>query len=460
MNLVEESYKEKDTNKTKLISRIILVVIIVLVLAIIGIVVTIYYIDNSALKVYLNGNINNQLKDMLLIQEDGKIYIPIRDMASILNIQNYNGEYSNKSEDSTKCYIETTEEVANFTLQSNKIYKLYLNTTSSTGANYEYTYMDDVVISRNGKLYMTQDGMEKGFNASFSYDKEKNRIYIYTLDYLIQSYQNSVLEYGYTEIDSNFNNYKAVLNGMLVVKKDQYGVINAQTGETIIEPKYEKIEYMPTTGEFLITSNGKKGIMTASGNLKVQILYDEITLMDSDAGLLLAQRDGKYGVIDTNGNIKIYIEYDNIGIDITPYSNNNVKNKYILLDNLIPVQQDGKWGFFDKNGKQVVDFKYDSLGYRATTNKNAMNLLVIPNYNVMIVNQDNKYGIINSEGRELVRLILDDAYMYVSGGQTYYKMTYNNQELDIIEYLNMIDVSTGGTDTDTNSDSSNTALYE
>ncbi len=455
MNLVEESYKEKDTSKTKLIARIILVIIILLVLVIIGIVIAIYYIDNSKLKIYVNGKMNNDIEQYLLTSEDGKIYISIRDIAPIIGYQSYSGEYSNRSEDTSKCYVQSSEEVANFALQSNKVYKLYLNSTSTTGENYEYVYLDQVVISNNGKMYMPEDGMQKAFNASFTYDKEANRMYIYTLDYLIDSYKNSVLDYGYTEIQDNFNNYKAILNGMLVVKKDQYGVINAQTGEAIIEPKYDSIEYMPSTGNFLITSNNKKGIMSNTGSLKVQILYDQITLMDSDAGLLLVKRDGKSGVIDTNGNIKIYIEYDNIGADITPFSDNDIKNKYILLDNLIPVQNDGKWGFFDKTGKQLVDFKYDSLGYRATTSKNAMNLLVVPNYNVMIVNSGNKYGIINAEGEEIIQPILDDAYMYISGGQKYYKMTFNDQELDIIEYLNMISVNPTGTNSSSTSNTEN-----
>ena len=41
----------------------------------------------------------------------------------------------------------------------------------------------------------------------------------------------------------------------------------------------------------------------------------------------------KYGVIDTRGNIKIYIENDAVGMDITPFSQNNIKNKYILAGN-------------------------------------------------------------------------------------------------------------------------------
>ena len=48
-------------------------------------------------------------------------------------------------------------------------------------------------------------------------------------------------------------------------------------------------------------SNKKVGILSSIGELKVQLLYDSLELMDSDAGLYLAKRDGNFGVIDING---------------------------------------------------------------------------------------------------------------------------------------------------------------
>ena len=35
---------------------------------------------------------------------------------------------------------------------------------------------------------LAQRQLKKGFNVSFEYDKDANRVYIYTLPYLIQSY--------------------------------------------------------------------------------------------------------------------------------------------------------------------------------------------------------------------------------------------------------------------------------
>ena len=458
MNIIEESFQEKQKkDNTKTVKIIILSIIVIIVLAIIGISIAMAYIDRSKLRVYVDGKINDEVKDLLVIQDDGTINVPIKEIAPYLGYKSYNGDYLDKSEDRSKCYVESDNEVANFTLNSNKIYKLNTKSKSNTGDNYEYCYTEEPVKAMNGVLYTTEEGLEKAFNSVFNYDKNTNRIQIYTMPYLISLYQNSVLDYGYSKIDDDFNNQKAILDGMVIVRKDSsssYGVINCDTGEILIEPKYDDIDYLQDTGNFLVTSNKKVGILSSTGELKVQLLYDSLELMDSDSGLYLAKRDGNYGVIDINGNIKIFIEYDQIGIDITKFTNNNIRNKYILVDNLIPVKKDGLWGFFDKTGKQLIDFKYDSFGYIASGSRDAMNLLVVPDYNILVAEVNKKYALVNSSGEEVVPAILDDAYMTVSSGVTYYYMTYNDQRYNIEQYL---DDRGGAISGNSNSSSNNTS---
>lgn len=224
---------------------------------------------------------------------------------------------------------------------------------------------------------------------SFTYDTDSNRVYIYTMPYLIESYSAKVLDYGYDSISDNFINQKAVLNSMLVVTKNQgksYAVIDLK-GNAIIEAKYDNIEYLENTGDFLVTSNNKVGIISSKRETKVQLLYDSLELVDSDSGLFIAKKDNKYGIIDSKGNIKVYIEYDQIGIDNTKFEKNNIKNKYLLDNGMIPAKKDKYWGAFDKNGKTVLNFEYDSFGYTATSNREAINLLIIPDYNLMVVCQ-------------------------------------------------------------------------
>ena len=438
MNLIEESFKpEMKKDNSKKVARIILIFIVLLVIAIIGIMFTLAYIQNKTLKVYLDGSINNTIKDMILIEEDGTIYVPIRDIATQLGYTSYNGDYVDKSEDKSKCYVQSSNEVATFSLNSDQVYKL--NTSSSKNSDYEYFDMDKPVKAIDGKLYATIDGIQNAFNITFEYNIETQRIYIYTMPYLIQFYSQVILDYGYAEISQDFNNQKIILEGKLIVKEDKsknkYGVIDAETGKAILEAKYDDIEYVATSGDFIVTSNNKVGIISKTGDMKVQLLYDSLELMDSDAGLYLAKKEDKYGVIDKNDRTKIYIEYDEIGIDSSKFAKNDIKNSYILVNNLIPVKKDNLWGLFDLNGNQLVDFQYDSLGYAASSSKDAINLLVVPEYDVVVVCKDKKYGLVNSFGEEIVKPILDDAYMTISSGVKGYYMNFLDKTYDIPGYL-------------------------
>lgn len=461
MNLIDESLEMKNKQKkdnAKIIARIILVIILILVILIIAIFSYLMYVENSKLKVSLNGQVNDKVKELLQIEDDGTVYIPIRNIASYLGYESYNGEYANKSEDKNKCFIQNENEIVNFTLNSNKIYKLNLDDSSG---NYSYLYLDEPVKSIKGNLCITSDGMQKAFNSAFNYNTDTNRITIYTMPYLICSYETKILDYGYTEIDKNFENHKTVLQNMLVVLKGdssskKYAVIEADTGKELLEAKYDNILYQEDTGDFLVTSNNKVGIIGKDRSTKVNIMYDSIELMDYDAGLYLVKRDNKYGVIDLKGNTKIYIEYDEIGVDTSKFKENDLMNKYILAGELIPAKRGEKWGFFDINGKQVVDFNFDSLGYIAKSSKDALNLLVIPNYNVVVVCLNEKYTLINTSGEQPFSAFVDDIYMTISGGQKHYYMTANDKTYDVEDYLDRIGVKTNSGNTSNNSTDSNT----
>lgn len=434
MNLIDESidYKKKDNSKK--IARIILIFIALIIIAIISVLGALMYIKNKELKLYIDGNVNDKVKNMMEVDDDGTVYFPVKDIASYLGYQSYNGEYTDKSEDASKCYVQNDNEIANFVLNSNKIYKLALE---NSDGNYNYYYANKPVKAINGKLYISSDALANAFNLSFTYDTDSNRVYIYTMPYLIESYSAKVLDYGYDSISDNFINKKAVLNSMLVVTKNQgksYAVIDLK-GNAIIEAKYDNIEYLENTGDFLVTSNNKVGIISSKRETKVQLLYDSLELVDSDSGLFIAKKDNKYGIIDSKGNIKVYIEYDQIGIDNTKFEKNNIKNKYLLDNGMIPAKKDKYWGAFDKNGKTVLNFEYDSFGYTATSNREAINLLIIPDYNLMVVCQNKKYALVSSTGEMVIRPVLDDAYMTISSGKKYYYMNVSDRKIDIVEFL-------------------------
>ena len=214
MNLIEENFeKVPKEDKSKKISKIILISIILLTVLIFILLGVMVYIKQNTLRVTLDGKSNEKVKEMLWFAEDGNVYIPIKDIAEYLGYKSYNVDYSNKSEETNKCYVQSENEVASFSLNSNKIYKIVQNST-----NYDYYYMDQQVRAKDGKLYASIQGIETAFNTSISYNKDSKRITIYTMPYLISSYQKSILDLGYTEMSDEFQDQKTILSNMLIVK--------------------------------------------------------------------------------------------------------------------------------------------------------------------------------------------------------------------------------------------------
>lgn len=460
MNLLDENFENKKEDKTRKIAGIILIFIIIIIIAIVAIIAYMGYLNKNTLKLQLNGELNENLKKLLVIEEDGTVYFPIKEVASYFGYESYNGEYNNKSEKINKCYIQSENEIANFELNSNKIYKLDLTSKST---NYDYYYASKPVKGMNGILYMSSDGIEQAFNISFDYNQENKRINIYTLDYLMKFYQTQVINYGYSEISNDFASTKSILQNLLIVsnqnQKSKFGVIDTD-GKTILEAKYDDIKYLPSIGEFLVTADKKVGIVSKDGSTKVNLAYDSIEIIDKDAELYVVKKNNKYGVIDFKGNTKIYMEYDEIGIDSSKFADNNIKNNYLLVDKLIPVRKDNLWGIFDKNGTKLLDFQYDSLGYIASSNKNAQNLLVIPDYNVVVVCKDDKYALINESGKHIFRTVADDIYMTVENGETKYYILVNDRKIDAEEWLDRYAGTNGNTGTNNDKKENNNTENE
>lgn len=227
MNLMEESFQKKEEKKKKTATKIILAAIIIVVIIIVAIVAYLMYLQSTILRLSIDGQTNEALKNILVFESDGTIYAPIKEIAPFFGYESYNGEYTDRSEDKSKCYIQGENEVVNFALGENKIYKLDLTQNDD---NYEYLYVQKPIKAIDGELYITTEGLEKAFNISFTYEQDKNTITIFTMPYLYQFYSSRILDYGYTELDNTFVNQKAILKNQLIVLKDKgkYGVIRSR----------------------------------------------------------------------------------------------------------------------------------------------------------------------------------------------------------------------------------------
>ena len=458
MRLIDEEEVNKQQIKSQKTQKIIIISIVLLLLLCIGIVALIVYMKNNPTQIttYID-DVKIQNFDQIVdfsTDENGQtqIYVSIRDFASYLNsvnenfgYQTFKGDYDPKTEEEDKCYVYRDKyEVAIFTKKSKVIYKLNLQKSS---ADYEECNIDKDVFESNGKLYTSSEGIEKGYNVAFSYDEQKKIIRIYTMDNLAQKHTerlaNKTIEnYGNLELSKVYSDWKAIFDNLLIVRANngKYGIVKANDYTSfILEPQYDNISFISDSSTFLVGSNGKVGLFNKEGKRKIDLVYDQITSMGQNSNLYAVESNKMQGVVDENGKIIIYPENNKVGIDVSKFSQNGVKNGYILLNKLIPVQRDKKWAFFDKKGNNLTNgFKYTNIGCTSTkSGNNVYPLLQIPDYNVIIVSDDDgKYAVMDTNGNDaIINFLFDQMYIKVSEGKENYYMTFRGNEYEILKYI-------------------------
>lgn len=452
---------ENDIKKTKKTSNVLIKIIIALVILIILLAGAILMINLTQFSLSVDGVIKeNYSKSNLLTLIDEKTYINIEKFSKLVGYEYHDGEYKSFTIEEDKCYVQGEKETTSFYLNENKIYKLQINDLSS---DYNEIKTNNPIKEINGKMYATIDTIELAFNVSI--DNKENEFRIYTLDYLIKIYNNSVKNWGYADItQQEFENKKTLLYGYLIVKKENglYKIINNDNTKELVSDKYTSIEFYESAKEFLVTNSlGQVGIIKLDGTTKIEPIYDSISVLDKKEDLYIVQKNGKFGIIKSGDITVIKPEYDAIGINDEEVSM-NIENKYVILDSLIPVCKDKKWGAFDKEGKKIINVEYDGFGcYKTTIEVNGVSKEVKPvlemkRCNGIVVRKLDRYGIIDKDGKELVQLQVESVYETLnpeSEDERYY-MLYNNKEFNIIEKLTeagmLNDKTTNNTSSTTN----------
>ncbi len=440
-----ELYQEVEKREKSKMPMIIGICIGILSVIIIAIICTIVYLKSTIISIKIDGKTNNNIEKILYItNEDNelKLYIPIRQVASFFNYEDYRGDYIAKSEDSTKCYVKNQYETAMFTKDSNILVK------TMDGVNYEYIKIKENVFEKDGELYTTPEGIEQAFNVLFENNLQENKIDIYTMSYLNKFYASKL---GLSEeeneqkekVSEEFADKKAIFQDMIVIVKDkQYGVITASTGKSVLETKYEEIKYLSTTSDFLVKSSNKYGVLGKDASTKIRMTYDDIQIMDNQNGLYLVKKNDLYGVVDNKGKVIIEPSYQQIGIDSSKYQQNGIENKYVLLNEIIPVKNsEDLWGLFNIKGEKITEFEFTEIGCSSSKEADTYPAVVIPSYKIIVVGKDKHYNLISSSGETLITssYILDSVYIKYDAetGENKFYMTYNNNEktINIEEWL-------------------------
>lgn len=449
---------ENTFNKEKSIKAIktIIILLVILFIISIGIVIGIYYLKSKEFKVSIDGKSKSNIGEDVFVIQDGMVYVSIKDIAEYINYTAYNGGYGGNdkySENTTSCYLQSNNEIVTYSLNSASIYKsiisektsenssqnININALTIANSDFEYYTLSEPVKMINSKLYTTLEGIAIGCNVYTNYDEKNNSVTIYTLSSIINSYANRIQDMAIADENAIFSNKKAILYDVVIVKNEnnKYGVRNTD-GEEILGKKYSYIKFTEATQEFIVlTDEGKVGIISKDGTTRIKPEYDDIKLIDKESELYLVSNNKKYGVINRNDKKIIYLEYDAIGIDATKFESDNIKNQYVLYDNCIPVRKGEKWGLLNKKGEVLLPVEYSELGCTngTSSSKIANNLLLIPEYEGIVVGKDKTYGLVNSSGEILIPVAVTDMYSITSSNENTYYLTYEKNTMNVIEYL-------------------------
>lgn len=468
--------KPKEPNNKALLGIVIAIIVTIAIICILLVMMQQLKPAGEGLKVYVNGK-EASINSSTFLFENSKLYVSVKGIAKHVGYEAHSGEYKIEAEDPNKVFVENKEETASMFLNSSVISK----TTPNMNDEYRNYEMSEPARAINGDIYVISDGIETACNIKIIYNANENKIDIVTLDYYYDTYNKAVQKIGFAELSNNFENKKAILYDRLVVKNadGDYGVINSKN-EEIIGTRYANIQFDEYNQEFTITNSyGKVGIDYINGETKINVKYDEIKSIDKKDGLYLIKNNNKYGVIDNTEKIIIHTEYDEIGVDITPFytttvsnsatqnenlSNNetsenedtNIMKEYVFYEKLIPVKQNDMWGFFDVQGNKISELKYTGIGCMVeeeeinsnknnnnaisiTNKKTTGNLLLIDEYELIVVENNKKYGLIDVNAKEILPLAATDMYSITNAGVKSYYMQLNgniyNIETDFLERL-------------------------
>lgn len=434
MELYDESIDNQKKNKKLYIALIIgIVVLIVLIIAIFGMII---YLKKTIWKYEFNGKENNMLKEIIIFDDESKLYIPIREIADYVGYNSFRGDYINTSEEENKCYVKTLNEIIMFEEGSNIVKK---KSEKEKNEIIEYVEIDEPVIRKNGKLCVTTDGIFNSLNMIITCRYSEKTVKVFTLEYLYEEYNLKAANYGFESISDNFQNQLALLQNLVVGKANNlYGVYDLENESIVLENKYKEITYISKTDELLVVDeNGKKGVITREKKNKINVNYDDLEVVSENNKIYyVVKKDGKIGLIDSNGNIIFdpiiaTNSYVKIGVDVDEFKANNIENPYVFFNKLIPVKNNkGLWGFVDKTtGKEVIECQYKNLG---CINKDEAkeNVLIISSQKVIVVSNGTKYDLITDSGKSLYEMGLDSVYMTVDGNDVKYFLTGENKIVD------------------------------
>ncbi len=270
------------------------------------------------------------------------------------------------------------------------------------------SYQEYIVIPNSGKDI---------FLCTYDVDYDNNT---YKTKALNSKNEEIFTDYSQIEAISNYdenNNITYEQNALKVQKDGKYGIIDIN-GNELLPCEYDELYSLKNTdNSIIIEKDGKKGLVDSTGKKVIDTTYKDILPLGDDykLGYIVVDEDNNYGVVDCNNQEVLEPKYEDIksmtdnGKYIVKEKNNwelvnkdGTVNEIKALENAddvtglklgnIIIKENNKFGVINQNGDEIVSTDYDDVKFAFT--------------DTFIVKKDGKYGLANSENK----IVIDPIY--------------------------------------------------
>ncbi len=194
----------------------------------------------------------------------------------------------------------------------------------------------------------------------------------------------------------------------------------------ILSEGKEKVT-IASTSYFASYKDNKWGVIDSTGNNVIDPSYSEMIVIPNDKeGVFICTYDinyetGEYKTKALNEkNEEIFTEYEKV----EPISNADNNNNLWYENNVIKVQKDGKYGLINLKGRQIVKPEYEEIN-------------AVPGIeNSFKVKKDGKYGIVDNEGKIVIKEQYADIDVLGKDNKSGFIVKDESGKYGIVDYSN------------------------
>ena len=270
---------------------------------------------------------------------------------------------------------------------------------------------EEIEYNKKNQLFIVQKNNKQGIIT-----KEGNKIIDVKYDYIMVSDESILAEKDNVtetfdmqgnkqEIKDNITKHTVEnTNYFITTNLENLSGIVDKNGKTILENKYSYIEHA-FSDFFIVTKDGKVGVVNASSNEEVISNYNVIQKIENSNAIqaiisktytieIYNEKMEKVASIK-DANLKVEKNYIELSSKTERkyfnFNGNEIQNidLFTNLELFAFVNEEGKWGFKNKVGNIVIEPNYDMV--------TELNI-----YGFAGIRKDNKWGVINSNGEIIV----------------------------------------------------------